>query len=67
MKNTVFNTDVSITDNLSVVDEGGLISSQYTTDTIFNAKIALVFTTGNNSGRSGQVTGSGSMKYILGS
>ena len=33
----------------------------------FNTKIALAFTTGRNGAGSGQVTGSGSMKYILGS
>ena len=36
-KTTVFNEDGSITDKLDVVDEGGLLTASYTTNTSFNS------------------------------
>ena len=48
-KNTVFNSDGSITDTLQVTDEGGLISSTTRTNTVFNpdGSIDNIVTTSN--------------------
>ena len=52
-----------------VINSNGGASNRTASDKhkFFNTKIALAFTTGRNGAGSGQVTGSGSMKYILGS